>query len=82
MQTVLHFFFNSTSFEECVVGAVNRGEDADTCGALAGMLAGARHGLLALPARWLKRLDPVVWERIRSQTQGLLKLAQQESTKQ
>jgi ADP-ribosyl-[dinitrogen reductase] hydrolase len=82
MQTVLHFFFSTTSFEECVVGAVNRGEDADTCGALAGMLAGARYGLLSLPARWLKRLDPMVWERIRTQTYGLLGLAQREAARQ
>lgn len=79
VQTVLHHFFTIDSFEDCVIGAVNRGEDAATCGALAGMLAGAREGLLALPARWLKKLDPMVWEAVRRQVYGLLELARREA---
>ncbi len=57
VQTVLHFFFATASFEECLVEVVNQGGDADTTGAIAGALAGAHHGLAALPARWLRRLD-------------------------
>jgi len=79
VQTVLHHFFTIDSFEACVSSVVNRGEDADTCGALAGMLAGAREGLLALPARWLKKLDPMVWEAVRRQVYGLLELARREA---
>jgi ADP-ribosyl-[dinitrogen reductase] hydrolase len=36
---------------------VNRGGDADTTGAIAGMLAGALYGLEQIPKAWLKSLD-------------------------
>jgi ADP-ribosyl-[dinitrogen reductase] hydrolase len=57
MQTVLHFLFNTSSFEECLIGVVNQGGDADTTGAIAGMIAGAFYGMSSLPRRWLRRLD-------------------------
>jgi ADP-ribosyl-[dinitrogen reductase] hydrolase len=60
MQTVLHFLFTTGSFEECLVGVVNQGGDADTTGAIAGMVAGALYGESAIPQAWLNRLDPVV----------------------
>jgi ADP-ribosyl-[dinitrogen reductase] hydrolase len=75
VQTVLHHFFYTDNFESCVVETVNRGEDADTTGALAGMLAGALYGAEAIPERWLATLDPAVMHRISEQTEGLLKIA-------
>lgn len=75
VQTVLHHFFTVDSFEECVVQTVNRGDDADTTGALAGMLAGALHGAGAIPERWLRRIDPAVVAAIRLQTEGLVALS-------
>lgn len=45
-------------FEAAVVEVVNCGGDADTTGAILGMIAGALHGTEALPKRWLKKLDP------------------------
>lgn len=75
-QTVLHYFFRTDSFESCVTEVVNRGEDADTNGALAGMLAGAAYGVSGIPGYWLKRLDPDVRQRIETQTGALLGLAQ------
>jgi ADP-ribosyl-[dinitrogen reductase] hydrolase len=47
---------NHSSFEEVVVAAVNLGDDADTVGAVAGALAGAREGAAAIPERWLAHL--------------------------
>lgn len=47
---------NHPGFEEVVVAAVNLGHDADTVGAVAGALAGAREGLTAIPPRWLQQL--------------------------
>jgi ADP-ribosyl-[dinitrogen reductase] hydrolase len=41
VQTVFDGFFNTGTFEKCLVRVVNRGGDADTTGALAGQLAGA-----------------------------------------
>nr|AMK59028.1 dinitrogenase reductase activating glycohydrolase [uncultured bacterium UPO35] len=75
MQTVLHHFFASEGFEDCLVGIVNRGGDADTNGALAGMLAGALHGVDAIPRFWLNRLERTVTDEIEMQTDALLKLA-------
>ncbi|MCQ8104244.1 ADP-ribosyl-[dinitrogen reductase] hydrolase [Methylomonas sp. SURF-2] len=74
VQTVLHHFFNTEGFEACVVATVNQGGDADTTGALAGMLAGALHGLGQIPPRWLARLDSAVSEQIRRQTLELLEV--------
>ena len=49
VQTVFEGFFNTGSFEDCLVRVVNRGGDADTTGALAGQLAGALYGLQGIP---------------------------------
>jgi ADP-ribosyl-[dinitrogen reductase] hydrolase len=74
IQTVLHYFFSTDSFESCLIATVNQGDDADTTGALVGMLAGARYGLEQIPERWLSRLDSEVVGRIHAQTRELLKL--------
>ncbi|KIH76105.1 ADP-ribosyl-[dinitrogen reductase] hydrolase [Geoalkalibacter ferrihydriticus] len=57
LQTVFHYLFTTATFEECLVGVVNQGGDADTTGAIAGMIAGAFYGPEALPGSWLRRLD-------------------------
>jgi ADP-ribosyl-[dinitrogen reductase] hydrolase len=71
VQTVLHYFFSTSSFEDCVVATVNQGDDADTTGALAGMLAGAYYGLEQIPQRWLNRLDQNIVSEIRHQSVAL-----------
>lgn len=76
MQAVLQAFFSTTSFEACLIDVVNRGGDADTTGAIAGMLAGARYGLAAIPARWRKALDGEIHARCIAQAGALLALAQ------
>ena len=73
MQTVLHHFFNADNFEDCVVATVNCGEDADTTGAIVGMLAGALYGVEAIPRRWIDQLDISVKTEIEYQTKALLK---------
>ena len=57
VRTVLHHFFRSRSFEECLVATINQGGDADTTGAIAGGLAGAYYGMEEIPRRWLKKMD-------------------------
>jgi ADP-ribosylglycohydrolase len=44
------------AFEDLLIAVVNRGGDADTTGAVAGGLLGARDGLSAIPSRWLGAL--------------------------
>jgi ADP-ribosyl-[dinitrogen reductase] hydrolase len=75
MQTVLFHFFRADDYERCVIDVVNCGEDADTTGAIVGMLAGAARGVAAIPAEWLERLDPVIREHIGRQVPELLRLA-------
>jgi len=76
VQTILHYFFSTDNFESCLVATVNQGADADTTGALAGMLAGARYGVEQIPERWLKQLDQQVVGQIRRQTAELIRLAE------
>jgi ADP-ribosyl-[dinitrogen reductase] hydrolase len=76
MQTVLHHYFGTDTLADCIVQTVNQGGDADTAGALAGMLAGATYGMDAIPARWLASLDRDVADAIDSQARLLLAIAQ------
>ena len=64
LQTVLPYFFSTDSIETCLIGVVNQGGDADTTGAIAGMIAGAFYGMDHLPRRWLQRLDRGVREEV------------------
>lgn len=57
MQAVFQSFFDTDDFRGCLIDVVNRGGDADTTGAIAGMLAGALYGLEAIPETWLTTLD-------------------------
>jgi len=75
VQTVLHFWTQHADFETALVATVNQGDDADTTGALVGMLAGARCGAARLPRRWLDRLPDATVQAITDQTSGLLALA-------
>ncbi len=74
MQAVLQAVMHTDSFESCLIDVVNRGGDADTTGAIAGMLAGACYGLQAIPPRWLKALDPAVSAACRLQARSLVGL--------
>lgn len=75
LRAVFHGLFHTDSFESCLVEVVNRGGDADTTGALAGMLAGALYGERAIPGAWLDRLSGDVVREIAAQTDELLALA-------
>ena len=74
MQAVLQSLFDTNSFEECLIDVVNRGGDPDTTGAIAGMLAGARYGLDAIPKRWLKSIDQGIHQACTRQAADLIAL--------
>jgi ADP-ribosyl-[dinitrogen reductase] hydrolase len=59
-------------FEAGVVDVVNRGGDADTTGAIAGMLLGALEGSPDLPPAWLAGLDPRVRAACAAQAAALI----------
>ena len=73
--TVFHHYFRETGYRDCVVATINQGGDADTTGALAGMLAGATWGVNSIPKEWLFRLEASVTAEIRRQVDGLLEFA-------
>ncbi len=75
LRTVLSSFFTTNTFEECLVRTVNRGDDADTTGAIAGAIAGARYGLDAIPPRWRRALDPALREELSSLASRLVGLS-------
>ncbi|MCB1889605.1 MAG: ADP-ribosyl-[dinitrogen reductase] hydrolase [Rhodocyclaceae bacterium] len=70
-RAVMQALVDTADFEACLVEVVNRGGDADTTGAIAGMLAGALYGESALPERWLVALDPAVRASCESQARRL-----------
>lgn len=47
---------STTSFEDAIIHAVNKGGDADTVGAVTGMIAGRLYGYNNIPKRWLDKL--------------------------
>ena len=47
---------NTSSFDEAVLLAVNLGDDADTVGAVAGQIAGAKYGFESINPTWIKQL--------------------------
>ncbi|MFK5921892.1 MAG: ADP-ribosylglycohydrolase family protein [Verrucomicrobiota bacterium] len=56
LEAALWAFWNSSSFEEGALLAVNLGDDADTTGAVYGQIAGAYYGMKGIPQHWLKKL--------------------------
>lgn len=75
LQAVFDACFGTHSFEDCLVDVVNRGGDADTTGAICGMLAGACYGLEAIPRRWLNVLDAKVRAACEAQARALVEVA-------
>ncbi|MEQ8819065.1 MAG: ADP-ribosylglycohydrolase family protein [Sumerlaeia bacterium] len=53
LEAALWCFLTTGGYAECVLRAVNLGEDTDTTGTVAGGLAGAFYGEGGLPADWL-----------------------------
>ena len=75
LQAVLQSFYSTDDFESCLIDVVNRGGDADTTGAIAGMLAGAFYGMDGIPDRWLRQLEQKTKALCETQAENLLTLA-------
>lgn len=56
LEAALWCLFTTDSYKECVLKAVNLGEDTDTVAAVAGGMAGALYGYDAIPTEWLEKL--------------------------
>jgi ADP-ribosyl-[dinitrogen reductase] hydrolase len=79
MQAVVQAVVEQSTLPATLIDVVNRGGDADTTGAIAGMIAGAYYGLNALPPEWLNALNPATAAACRQQTAALLAVAKANS---
>ena len=52
LEAALWCLLTTNSYKECVLKAVNLGEDTDTVAAIAGGLAGALYGYDSIPQEW------------------------------
>ena len=56
LKAAIWSFVNTNSYEDCVLAAVNLGDDTDTTAAVAGALAGTAYGIDAIPQEWIDAL--------------------------
>ena len=56
LEAAIWCLLTTYSYEECVLKAVNLGDDTDTVAAVAGGLAGALYGYEGIPVKWLATL--------------------------
>ncbi len=78
LQVVFQALFAHDDYRSVLVDVVNRGGDADTTGAIAGMLAGACYGLDSIPAQWVSKMDQQVIKTCQQQTLRLLSMAEEQ----
>ncbi len=57
LEAAVWCLLTTDSYRECVLKAVNLGDDTDTVAAVAGSLAGALYGYEAIPKEWLEKLQ-------------------------
>jgi ADP-ribosylglycohydrolase len=56
LEAAIWCLFTTDNYRDCVLKAVNLGDDTDTVAAIAGSLAGALYGYDAIPKEWLETL--------------------------
>jgi ADP-ribosyl-[dinitrogen reductase] hydrolase len=56
LEAAVWCFWQTTSFKDAVLKAVNLGDDADTTAAVCGQIAGAFYGERGIPPTWLEHL--------------------------
>ncbi|MGN0395788.1 MAG: ADP-ribosylglycohydrolase family protein [Coprococcus sp.] len=61
IEAALWSLLNTSSYEECVLKAVNLGHDTDTTAAIAGGLAGIYYGYENIPERWKQDIIRRQW---------------------
>ena len=74
MCCVLQALFSNKTFSSTVIDVVNRGGDADTTGAITGMIAGCYYGVDNIPDYWLNKLDNNIKKACEYQARQLIAL--------
>lgn len=75
LKAVFASIFRTTRFESCLVDVVNRGGDADTTGAIAGMIAGAFYGYDDIPEMWRQAMNRDIMQACMEQADALMALS-------
>lgn len=75
LRAVFQAFEAEDGFQRTLVDIVNRGGDADTTGAIGGMILGAVCGAAALPPQWTQGLRKTVGEACVATADGLIELS-------
>jgi ADP-ribosylglycohydrolase len=57
MESSIWCLLNTETYKDCVLKAVNLGEDTDTTAAIAGGLAGLHYGYENIPEEWLEKIQ-------------------------
>ena len=61
LEAAVWCFLNTDNYKDCVLRAVNLGDDTDTVAAVAGGLAGLYYGLDSIPRNWLGAIPKRDW---------------------
>ena len=61
LESALWAFRTTDNFEDCILAAVNLGNDADTTAAVAGQIAGAHYGARGIPIKWKVQVHDGPW---------------------
>ncbi|WP_345790753.1 ADP-ribosyl-[dinitrogen reductase] hydrolase [Parazoarcus communis] len=75
LRAVFQAFEAEDGFQRTLVDIVNRGGDADTTGAIGGMILGALCGADALPAQWTQGLRKTIREQCVASADALIELS-------
>ena len=61
LEAAIWYFLNTDSYKDCVLKAVNLGDDTDTVGAIVGGLAGLYYGIDGIPKEWIDIIPKKDW---------------------
>ena len=61
LEAAICCFLNTDSYKDCVLKAVNLGDDTDTVGAIVGGLAGLYYGIDGIPKEWIDIIPKKDW---------------------
>ena len=64
LNNAMYWFIHTNSFEDCIVGCVNDGGDADTIAAIAGSLAGLFYGYESINKSWINQFNKNVKKKL------------------